>query len=452
MPSLPLPLPMFTTARPAVALQWAIFAGVSLAALACPGHGAKLYWTDRGAGKVQRSNLDGSEVETLVAFPAGSNLRGISVDIAGGRIYFADNGSHKILRVDLDGGNQEELVSGLGFPADVLFDAASQKLYWCDQAGDRLQRANADGSELETLHEPNAPYFLDLDSENQRLYWGLFTATPARNQPNIFRIDLPSGGEAPVVSGLHQVRGVKLDLLDARLYWCDREAHKIQRARLDGSEMEDVITGLDTPHGMVLDPLARMTYWADTGTNNVIGSTGGGAVNRSDMDGGKLIEVLIDLSQPWDVDLDLRTRSYAEWRTRFFLRDTPDQLQEATTDADDDERNNLLEYALATHPMRSRERRDPFAVSLRPANGGRFGALEFTRFQQTEDLEYRVEVSFDLNRWHHNGDGSGQVYTSDPEATPLSQGLENVRIQTASAIAQGDQLYMRLRVVLTTSG
>lgn len=432
-------------------LSWTLLAGIQLA-LTCSGEGAKLYWTDRGAGKVQRSNLDGSEVETLVAFPAGSNLRGISVDTEGGRIYFADNGSGKILRVDLDGENQEELVSGLGFPADVLFDVASQKLYWCDQTRDRLQRANPDGSGLETLHEPNAPYFLDIDGENQRLYWGLFTQTPARDQPNVFRIDLPSGREMPVVSGLHQVRGVKLDLVDARLYWCDREAHKIQRARLDGSEMEDVVAGLDTPHGMVLDPLARMAYWADTGTNNVSGSTGGGAVSRSDMDGGKPIEVLVDLSQPWDADLDLRTRSYAEWRTRFFLRDLPDQLQEATIDADGDDRNNLLEYALATHPMRSRERRNPYTVSLRPANGGRTGVLEFIRFQQTEDLEYRMEVSSDLKRWSHNEDGAGQVYTSDPEVTPLPEGLEKVRIETAAPIAQGDQLYLRLRVLLETGG
>ena len=98
----------------------------------------KIYFTDRGAGRVQRADLDGSNIETLVMLP-GSNLRGITLNLPEGKMYFCDNGGDDIYRASLDGSDRVSIVStSLGFPADITLDPLAQKLYWCDRNNDRI--------------------------------------------------------------------------------------------------------------------------------------------------------------------------------------------------------------------------------------------------------------------------------------------------------------------------
>ena len=84
----------------------------------------KMYWTDFGTTKIQRANLDGSGVEDILTATDGLILpSGIALDIASGRIYWADNGDQKIKRANLDGSNIEELVtSGLNDPRHLVLD------------------------------------------------------------------------------------------------------------------------------------------------------------------------------------------------------------------------------------------------------------------------------------------------------------------------------------------
>ena len=75
---------------------------LSLLFVAAPfAQAGKLYFTDRGAGRVQRADLDGSNIETLVMLP-GSNLRGITLNLPEGKMYFCDNGGDDIYRASLE--------------------------------------------------------------------------------------------------------------------------------------------------------------------------------------------------------------------------------------------------------------------------------------------------------------------------------------------------------------
>ena len=48
-----------------------------------------VYWTDPGTARIQRANLDGSNIETLV--PAGLELpEGIALDVTGDKMYWTD--------------------------------------------------------------------------------------------------------------------------------------------------------------------------------------------------------------------------------------------------------------------------------------------------------------------------------------------------------------------------
>ena len=55
-----------------------------------------------------------------------------------------------------------------------------------------------------------------------------------------------------LISTLQVGRGIALDTAAGKMYWADPFADKIQRANLDGSQIEDLITGLPAPNAIAL--------------------------------------------------------------------------------------------------------------------------------------------------------------------------------------------------------
>ena len=61
------------------------------------------------------------------------------------------------------------------------------------------------------------------------------------------------------------------------MYWTDLGTDKIQRANLDGSQVEDLVTtGLISPVGIALDPGAGKMYWTDYRTDKIQRATSTG--------------------------------------------------------------------------------------------------------------------------------------------------------------------------------
>ena len=105
----------------------------------------KLYWTDAGTDKIQRSNLDGSGVEDLVTTGLSGPV-GIALDVSGGKMYWTDWLTDKIQRSNLDGSGVEDLVTtGLVSPDGIALDVSGGKMYWTDgtyefeSGGDKIQ-------------------------------------------------------------------------------------------------------------------------------------------------------------------------------------------------------------------------------------------------------------------------------------------------------------------------
>ena len=80
----------------------------------------KIYWTDSGTGnptpmqddKIQRADLDGSNVETLLTFENFLRLPfGIALDVAGGKMYWTDPTRDRIRRANLDGSGVEDIIN-----------------------------------------------------------------------------------------------------------------------------------------------------------------------------------------------------------------------------------------------------------------------------------------------------------------------------------------------------
>jgi low density lipoprotein receptor-related protein 5/6 len=119
-------------------------------AIAVDVDGGKMYWTNRSRGAIERSNLDGTHAELVIA--SGLNdPRGIALDTAAGKMYWAELGSHKIRRANLDGTASEDLVSGLENPCGITLDLKSGQMYWTDFGTHKVQRASLDGSGVQDL-------------------------------------------------------------------------------------------------------------------------------------------------------------------------------------------------------------------------------------------------------------------------------------------------------------
>ncbi len=80
----------------------------------------KIYWTDFGTDKIQRSDLDGSNVTDLVT--GLISPYGIALDLTNSKIYWTDDGTNKIQRSDLDGSNVTDIVTGLNQPSGIALD------------------------------------------------------------------------------------------------------------------------------------------------------------------------------------------------------------------------------------------------------------------------------------------------------------------------------------------
>ncbi|MHC4808035.1 MAG: hypothetical protein ACYTBX_17485, partial [Planctomycetota bacterium] len=66
-----------------------------------------------------------------------------------------------------------------------------------------------------------------------------------------------------VTTGLSSPNGIALDVAGGKMYWTDRGTGKIQRASLEGTGVEDLVTGLTTPFGIALDVDGGKMYWTD---------------------------------------------------------------------------------------------------------------------------------------------------------------------------------------------
>ena len=281
--------------------------------------GGKMYWTDYETSKIQRANLDGSNVQDLIT-QGVRGPDGIALDVAGGKMYWADSGTGKIQRANLDGSNVQNLVTqGLETPAGIALDVAGGKMYWVDfgEVGEgaqwgqeKIQCANLDGSNVQTLvtraqglalvrsiavgfSAPVDPVPVVPTPSQPFIYW------TDEGADKIQRANLDgSNVQDLVTTGLDNPDGIALDVAGGKMYWADFGTDKIQRANLDGSNVQDLVTtGLDNPEGIALDVTGGKMYWTDAGT---------GKIQRANLDGSNVQDlVTTGLDEPEGIALDV---------------------------------------------------------------------------------------------------------------------------------------------------
>jgi hypothetical protein len=226
----------------------------------------RIYWTNMGSspsnndGSIERADIDGKNRKVIVAPGVTFTPKQIHLDKKSGKLYWCDREGMRVMRSNLDGSQIETLVeAGRGdtdrrdqtrWCVGITIDPERQQIYWTqkgpDNAGEgRIFRAGleipngetaASRSDIEVFFDQlPEPIDLELDLENRVLYWTDRGDPPRGNTVNRASIDAKPQAPEIVLTHLMEGIGIALDVAGDRMFVTDF-AGSIYSAKLDGSE------------------------------------------------------------------------------------------------------------------------------------------------------------------------------------------------------------------------
>jgi DNA-binding beta-propeller fold protein YncE len=233
-----------------------------------------MYWTNMGSlkandGSIDRADLDGRNVTTIV--PPGGTFtpKQIQLDKVNGKLYWCDREGMRVMRSNLDGSNVETLVDtsqrdarpgkdATKWCVGIAVDLSGGKFYWTQKGADnagqgRICRANieipkgqepGDRNDIEVLYDNlPEPIDLDLDPRNRVLYWTDRGDPPRGNTVNRAPVDAPPGKRKdPEIVFTHLMEGIglALDLKNQRMFMTEL-AGTVYSSGLDGSNQKTLL-------------------------------------------------------------------------------------------------------------------------------------------------------------------------------------------------------------------
>jgi hypothetical protein len=232
-----------------------------------------IYWTNMGVlklnnGSIERADLDGRNRRTII--PSGGTFtpKQLHLDKENGKLYWSDREGMRVMRSNLDGSQIETLVDtseGDARPGNdatkwcvgITVDPKRGQIYWTQKGPDNAEvgkicRANieitkgenaANRSDVEVFFDGlPEPIDLELDLENRVLYWTDRGDPPRGNTVNRASIDAKPEAPEIVFDHLMEGIGIALDVAGDRMFMTDF-AGSVYSARLDGSEKRNFLFG-----------------------------------------------------------------------------------------------------------------------------------------------------------------------------------------------------------------
>jgi hypothetical protein len=227
-------------------------------------------WTNMASpsendGSIERADLDGNNRRVIV--PPGGTFtpKQIHLDKKNGKLYWCDREGMRVMRSNLDGSQIETLVEAGRGDADrrdqtrwcvgITIDPVRQHIYWTQKGPDngaqgRIFRAGIEIPKGETAAKRSdievffdrlpEPIDLELDRKNRVLYWTDRGDPPRGNTVNRASIDARPQAPEIVLTHLMEGIGIALDVPRDRMFVTDL-AGSIYLARLDGSGEREVL-------------------------------------------------------------------------------------------------------------------------------------------------------------------------------------------------------------------
>jgi hypothetical protein len=224
-----------------------------------------IYWTNMGSspstndGSIERADIDGKNRRVIVPPGVTFTPKQIQLDKQNGKLYWCDREGMRVMRSNLDGSQIETLIeAGRGdtdrrdltrWCVGIAIDPERKQIYWTQKGPDngeqgRLFRAGieipkgetaASRSDVEIFfdHLPE-PIDLELDRKNRLLYWTDRGDPPRGNTVNRASIDAKPRAPEIVLTHLMEGIGIALDVPHDRMFVTDFGG-SIYYAKLDGS-------------------------------------------------------------------------------------------------------------------------------------------------------------------------------------------------------------------------
>jgi hypothetical protein len=223
-----------------------------------------IYWTNMGIpnlndGSIERADIDGKNRRVVIPRGRTHTPKQIQLDKKNGKLYWCDREGMRVMRSNLDGSQIETLVETGRGDADqrdptrwcvgITIDPERRQIYWTQKGPDngqqgRIFRAGIEIPEGETAvnrsdievffdHLPE-PIDLELDLNNRVLYWTDRGDPPRGNTVNRASIDAKPQTPEIVLTHLMEGIGIALDVAGDRMFVTDF-AGSVYSAKLDGS-------------------------------------------------------------------------------------------------------------------------------------------------------------------------------------------------------------------------
>ena len=210
------------------------------------------------ADGVHRVDSETSSKNILPELPG--KPAGIAMDEKNARIYWTDTEAGKIQRANWDGSNLQTMLSGLNQPVGIDLDADNQVVYWASSADNSIKSATIQESTLANVKEVianlKAPRDVVFDAPSNTLYWAEtgVIAKAVLNGRNMVE---------KIVSNLQRPYAIALDRTHGKIYWTEHNQGLIQRANLDGSNVETLVANQTAPSGLALNVEENKMYWSE---------------------------------------------------------------------------------------------------------------------------------------------------------------------------------------------
>lgn len=276
-----------------------------------------LYVLSAAEGVIQYANLDGGmivnpnsppptlhELQTGIQ-PGDSNTHHTLAAVHGGGdtfVYWTEGTA--LYKKGLVSNNVNRIYIPMNVPVGLCVDSVHSKLYEVElpvnvigsSVTGSIRRCNLDGTGLETLHtgwafEQIVPWFVSVDPYGDRLYFvrmsypeqsdGIIEPLAAEPKAQTTYIDatpLDSFANVNLVSDFGEAGGIAVDAglsAGARyVYWTLPNSGRIDRCKVDGTELTRVVTGLSNPRAIAVDVGRGKLYWGDSA-----------GVHRANLDG-----------------------------------------------------------------------------------------------------------------------------------------------------------------------
>ncbi|KAJ7493890.1 hypothetical protein FB451DRAFT_1491418 [Mycena latifolia] len=173
------------------------------------------------------------------------------------------------------------IKSGEGFYKHSPHAPIAQKdhVLFLDVVKGEVRSLSVDGRQGKTLITglTSLPDGVQIDRRTDHIYWTNMGSRMSVNNGFLSRCNIDGSGITIIVppGATHTPKQLVLDAESEYLYWCDREGGKIQRCKLDGSELETLYISSteqeqhNDPHtwcvGIALDTQRGLLYWTQKG-------------------------------------------------------------------------------------------------------------------------------------------------------------------------------------------